>query len=209
MRSGNEMPDLIPEYADLGDVLSIIDVAKATGGNTLRILLNADLNQAIAFFASARKAIEPAAPQPIVDAVTDPQSQEHWRWRYEMAERIATAIDAERFGVRALYIIGSSKNGNAGPASDLDLIVHHTGDTDRMRELQRWLEGWSSSLDEINYLRTGYRSGGLLDVHYITDRDIERRTSFAAKIDAVTDPAEELPLAPAMQANGGQHSPEK
>ena len=56
------------------------------------------------------------------------------------------------------------------------------------------MEGWSISLDELNYLQTGYRTGGLLDVHYVTDQDIEKRTSFAAKIGAVTDPAEELPL---------------
>jgi hypothetical protein len=36
--------------------------------------------------------------------------------------------------------------------------------------------------------------GGLLDIHYVTDDDITRRTSFAAKIDAVTDAARALPL---------------
>ena len=35
---------------------------------------------------------------------------------------------------------------------------------------------------------------GLLDVHYVTDEDIANRTSFAAKIDAITDPARSLPL---------------
>ena len=39
----------------------------------------------------------------------------------------------------------------------------------------------------INYLRTGYRSDGMLDVHWVTDEDIEKQTSFAAKIGAVTD----------------------
>ena len=50
-------------------------------------------------------------------------------------------------------------------------------------------------LDEMNYVRTGYRSGGLLDVHLVTDEDIENKTSYAVKIGAVTDAAKELKLA--------------
>ena len=57
-----------------------------------------------------------------------------------------------------------------------------------------WLEGWSLCLSEMNYLRTGYRTEGLLDVHVVTDADIANRDSFAIKIGAVTDPAQELPL---------------
>ena len=57
-----------------------------------------------------------------------------------------------------------------------------------------WLDGWSRSLAEINYLRTGYRTDGLLDVHLVTDEDIARKTSYAAKIGAVTDAARPLPL---------------
>ena len=50
-------------------------------------------------------------------------------------------------------------------------------------------------MDEINYMRTGYKSGGLLDVHIITDEDISKKTSYAVKIGATTDPAQEIPLA--------------
>ncbi len=51
----------------------------------------------------------------------------------------------------------------------------------------------------MNYLRTGYRSEGLLDVHYLTDADIRRGDSFAAKIGAVTDAARPLPIGVAAQ----------
>jgi pyruvate,water dikinase len=46
----------------------------------------------------------------------------------------------------------------------------------------------------MNYVRSGYRSGGLLDVHLVTDGDIENKTSYAVKIGAVTDAARELKL---------------
>ena len=45
---------------------------------------------------------------------------------------------------------------------------------------------------EMNYLRTGFRSKGLLDVHIVTDEDIARRDSFAVKIGAITDAARPL-----------------
>jgi len=43
-------------------------------------------------------------------------------------------------------------------------------------------------------LKTGYKADGLLDVQYLTDQDIERRTSFAVKISAATDAARPLTL---------------
>jgi hypothetical protein len=46
----------------------------------------------------------------------------------------------------------------------------------------------------MNYIRTGERTGGLLDVHIITDEDIAKRTSYAVKIGAVTDAARLLRL---------------
>ncbi len=197
-RSHNELADLLPDYAGLENVVRVIDVAKTTGGKVLRILLNAEVNEAIGMFADPlpsadRSSVPPASVRVASTAVTgDPD--EHWRWRYGMAERIAKTIDAERFAVKAMYIIGSVKNATAGPGSDIDLLVHHDADDARLSELQTYLEGWSVSLDEVNYLRTGYHSGGLLDVHYITHADIQSRTSYAVKIGAVTDPAEPLPL---------------
>ena len=71
-----------------------------------------------------------------------------------------------------------------------------------------WLDGWSLCLDEINYLRTGYRTGGLLDVHLVTDEDIANKTSYAVKIGAVTDAARPLALKKKAEADsdGGLRS---
>jgi pyruvate, water dikinase len=110
-----------------------------------------------------------------------------------MAEQISLELDRARFGVRALYVFGSTKNANAGPGSDIDLLVHFGG-TERQREdLLTWLQGWSLCLGELNYLRTGYRAGELLDVHVVTDEAIASKTSYAVKIGAVTDAAKLLP----------------
>ncbi len=115
-----------------------------------------------------------------------------------MAERIATCLPP-RFGVKAAYLIGSAKNATAGPESDIDLVLHVADAGEEACELRAWLSGWSLCLDEMNYLRTGQRTGGLLDVHLVTDRDFADRTSFAAKIGAATDPARELEMGSGIQ----------
>ena len=104
-------------------------------------------------------------------------------------------MDPKRFGVKGLYVFGSTKNATAGPASDIDLLIHFDGTVKQKKALQYWLEGWSLTLAEQNYLRTGYQADGLLDVHFVTDEDIKNKTSYAAKIGAITDAATPLPLA--------------
>ena len=86
------------------------------------------------------------------------------------------------------------ESATAHAGSDIDLLVHVDGTPAQRQDLESWLEGWSLCLAEMNYLRTGHRSRGLLDVHFVTDDDIAQRTSYAAKIDAATDAARRLPL---------------
>jgi hypothetical protein len=190
-RAPNLLGRLLPEYEDLSGTIKVIDVPSNADGRVLRILMNADLDEAVGVLAvpGPAEAVSRAAPPPAARPGDD-----HWRWRLTMAHRIAAEIDPGRFGVRAMYVLGSTKNATAGPDSDLDLLVHVSGTPEQRRELELWLEGWSLCLSEINYLRTGYRSEGLLDAHFVTDQDIAARTSYAVKIGAVTDAARPLPL---------------
>ena len=106
-----------------------------------------------------------------------------------MAEKIAEKMDLEYFGVEAVYLFGSTNQASAGPGSDIDLLIHFRGTPSQREELDTWLRGWSQSLAEENYLKTGYTSKGLLDVHIVTDEDIAAKNCFAVKIGAVSDPA--------------------
>jgi hypothetical protein len=182
---------VVPEYGALSDVIRVIDIVSATGGQILKILLNADLDEAVGFLTSPTPRTREV---PLQEFHVEERSESHWRWRLLMAETIAANVDADRFGVKAMYVIGSAKNATSGPGSDLDLIVHFEGTESQREGLALWLDGWSRSLAEVNYLRTGYRTDRLLDIHFVMDEDIERQTSFAAKIGAVTDAARELRL---------------
>jgi len=190
-RTESILTEILPDYAHLSDVLRVIDVTAVTRGDILKILLNADLDEAVGFFTTPTPR---SREVPLREFRVEERSESHWRWRLLMAETIAANVDADRFGVKAMYVIGSAKNATSGPGSDLDLVIHFSG-TDVQREgLALWLDGWSRSLAEVNYLRTGYRTDRLLDIHFVTDEDVRTQTSFAAKIGAVTDPARELRL---------------
>ena len=191
-RAPNLLPDMIPELSGLADVVRVIEVAPEGETRVLRVLMNADLDEAVGIFDAPRTA--PAEVLVPGDTIVATPVEAHWRWRLRMVERLANDLDPDRFGVRSLFIFGSVKNATAGPGSDIDLLIHDDGAGPEREELNLWLDGWSRSLAEMNYLRTGYQSDGLLDVHYVTDEDIERQTSYAAKIDAVTDAARPLRL---------------
>jgi len=187
----NILAEVLPEYADLAGVVHLIDVPQATEGYVLRVLMNAELSEAIGLLAKPQTGDEQVEPR-VVE--TGRPAEQTWLWRYKMAEHVASQLDPDRFGVVGFYVFGSTKNATAGLGSDIDILIHFRGTEKQREDLMLWLGGWSLCLDEINYLRTGYRTGGLLDVQIVTDEDIAQKTSYAVKIGAITDPARPLPM---------------
>jgi pyruvate,water dikinase len=200
--SHNILSALLPEHSQLSDTVRVVDVPGANAGRVLRVLMNSELDEAVAVLADPEKPLNVQLAHDDHDLRRVPEK--FWRWRMQMAEKIASEIDPDRFGVVAVYIIGSTKNANAGPSSDIDLMIHFRGDDEQRRGLELWLHAWSLCLGEVNYLRTGYANRELLDVHIITDEDITRQTSYASKIGAVTDAALELSLGAANRTTHGE-----
>ncbi len=191
-RSPNKLSEILPEYSRFEDVIRVINVPEASDGRMLSIAMNADLGEAIGYLAA--HIVE--MPKPVLPVeFDDHHGDEHsWRWRSYMAEQLAASLDPSLFGVKAVYLFGSVNNGTAGPNSDIDLIIHFCGTPEQQNNLETWLNGWSLSLSEINYLKTGYKMSGMLDCHIITDEDIKMKNSFAIKIDNMTEPARRLDL---------------
>lgn len=135
------------------------------------------------------KADDQAQQPEELKVVLTTDSDEHWKWRYRIAEVLASKMDMKRFGAKAIYLIGSSKNANAGPASDIDLMIHFTGNEKQLSLLKAWVEGWSLSLGYFNHLRTGHKVDELIDLHIITDENILKKSSFAVLINGVNERA--------------------
>lgn len=117
-----------------------------------------------------------------------------------MVQQMAERMDMSRFGVKALYLIGSVKTGNVGPCSDIDLLAHCDDDSARQELLRGWCEGWGHCLSAMNEDKTGYKTpGSLVDLHIITDNDIDQGTSFAHMLESVSNSAKLLRKIPANE----------
>jgi hypothetical protein len=195
-RSQNMLSSFIPDISSqIENVVRVIDVSSSAEGNVLQIYMNAEVNEAVAMLTDQTEFMDEESLQLKLGQTRGmKQSDVHWQWRLRNVEKLASQLDPERFGVKKLYLFGSVKNAHAGPASDIDLLVHFGGNDKQKRELDSWLEGWSLALSQINFLRTGYTTEGLLDVHYVTDEDIAKKTSYAIKIGAISDPARPLSI---------------
>ena len=116
-----------------------------------------------------------------------------------MVEKLASQLDPQRFGVKSLYLVGSTQNTTAQAGSDIDLLVNFIGTKSQKIELLSWLDGWSLCLDEINFIRTGYKAGGLLDVHFVTEEEISDPASLSLSLNLNIDGLKELPLTSHIQ----------
>ncbi len=199
INSENTFTSFLPDLAYLADIIRVIDVPASTNGKVMQVLMNGEIGEMIAILVNRSELPEEDELQLVTNqSVRIKQSDIHWQWRLRNVEKLAAQLDPKKFGVKAFYVFGSVKNALAGPASDIDILIHFIGNEKQRNELLLWLEGWSLALGQINFLRTGYKTDGLLDIHIITDEDIKKRDSFAIKIGAVSDPARPLPLGVAL-----------
>lgn len=120
-----------------------------------------------------------------ISELQDPKN--HVLWRRFVADQIARQLDMIRFGVREVYLIGSTESESAGAGSDIDLLVYTDGNEEKRALLELWLDGWSRALALANYLRTGHMSQGLLDVHIVTDEGVRAENSFAVMMRSTTE----------------------
>ncbi len=199
VNSENTLVSFLPDAAHLSDVIRVIDVPASANGQVLQVLMNAEVNETVAMLADRSELVDDDSLQLKLGQTTGmKQADVHWQWRLRNVEKLASQLDPKRFGVKCFYVFGSVKNAHAGPASDIDVLIHFIGTEEQRNDLTSWLDGWSLALSQINFLRTGHKTDGLLDVHIITDKDIEKRDSFAIKIGAVSDPARPLPIGTAL-----------
>jgi hypothetical protein len=199
LKNKNYLHSLLPDAESLSDVVHVIDVPSSANGQILKVLTNADSDEAIAYLTESGKQTDFEDHPKSTDLKPpklDPDS--HWLWRQQAVETIASRLDPQRFGVKDFYIFGSTKNATAGPQSDIDVLIHFNGTPEQRKALLTWLEGWSLCLSQVNFLRTGFKSDGLLEVHIVTDEDIENNTSFASKIGAANDAARQLVMGTAL-----------
>ena len=185
---------MIPEFSSLSKVVKVIDVNSVTNGKEVQVYMNSENEKAIAVISEVTESefsLSSIKPEISKKNIID-NTAYHWKWRLKAAEKMASIMDADKFGVKGFYIFGSAKNATSRLDSDIDLLIHFQGNKTQKKELLLWLDGWSSSLAYSNFLNTGYKTDKMLDIHIVTDEDIKNKTSFALKISAISDAARPL-----------------
>ena len=168
----NKLGEFAPKFSHLDKVIKVVKISDIESNGTLSVIMDGEANSAMAF-------------------IVPP---DHWAWRMKKAEELAMEIDTELYGVKAMYVIGSTKDGTAGSISDLDIIFHVDGNKDKTESLLLWLKGQDLKITQENYERTGMETEGILDIHFVTDEDIKSKNSWAVHIDNPYNPAKKLKL---------------
>ncbi|MFW3145417.1 MAG: PEP/pyruvate-binding domain-containing protein [Thermoplasmatota archaeon] len=158
--SENHLLEKVDWAGDFVNVVKVVKVREIAQGGTMSVVMDGEANEALAFL------VPP----------------DHSEWRLSKVREMLSTLDPVLFGIKDIFLLGSTKEYTAGPASDIDLIVHYDGRSDNREDLLAWFEEWSVNIDRENCDRTGIKTGGLLDVHLVTDGDIQNRTSWAMHI---------------------------
>jgi len=160
--SENHLTDLLPDEEDFEDIVRLVDVSDISYGGTLSIVMDGEANEALAYL----------------------KSPDHWEWRMNKVKEMAEDLDPDLYGVEGLYVVGSTKEATARPRSDIDLIVHFSGSQEQKDKLDNWFSRWDKRLVQQNEERTDIELNEILDVHYVTDEDIEKNNSWASHINS-------------------------
>ncbi len=160
LNAENQLSKKFPDFKDYENVVKLVKTNEVVDGGSLSVIMDGEANEALAFL----------------------KPPDHWSWRMKKVDEIAEELDPEIYGIEALYLVGSTKTGEAGPASDIDFIVHHKGTEEQKEKLLAWFEEKGEKFAKENKERTGIDTDDLLDVHIITDKDIKNKTSWATHI---------------------------
>ena len=158
--SENHLLSIISSNKKYKNVVKVIKTSDIISASTLSIIMDGDAGEALAYL----------------------KLPDHWSWRMKKVEEISELLDPKLYGIESIYLIGSTKDGSAGPGSDIDLLVHFRGNEEQKDKLMAWFEEYGRKIAEENKQRTGIETSGLLDVHLITDEDIKKKTSWASHV---------------------------
>ncbi|MFW6141504.1 MAG: PEP/pyruvate-binding domain-containing protein [Candidatus Saliniplasma sp.] len=171
-RSENKLTEILSNHEEYENVVRVVQVSDISSGGSLDVVMDGEANEALAYM----------------------RPPDHWEWRMNKVKEMADKLDTDLYGVKGLYVVGSTKEATAGPRSDIDLIVHISQDKEKKEKLENWFYKWDKKLVDDNKKRTGVHIDNILDVHYVTDKDIKENSSWASHINSRYRSAREIPI---------------
>lgn len=191
LENHNLLPELLPEFEYLKDIVKVINVPASTKGLILKVFMNADIEEAVAIIAEPTlKIFYNTSNVPEIHE----NSSEHWQIRTKMAEKLASELDPDYFGVKAIYLFGTTFNQTATFNSDIDLLIDFVGTEEQKKMLNVWLDAWDSALKDVIYELTGTKIHKLLDIYYLASNNVDSENYFFQIINPERKLAKKLKL---------------
>ncbi len=196
MNSENILTRLLPEFAHVADALRVINVAEVANGKLLRVMMNGDADEALAYLykPSGKITGNKFGAAKTHEHSTESSKIELRKWRKNIVERMAEQLDGERFGVESVYLFGTTYDETGEPDADIDLLFVFDGSPRDRQELLVWIEGWDMALREIYFQRTGYRLDKLLDAILVEPEQIIELKYYSEIIDPKLKRSKKLAL---------------
>lgn len=122
----------------------------------------------------------------IENAIKETSVSRYVETRQKILSNAVMSANFPDLGLYSIYVIGSVKEHTSGISSDIDLILYYNGSKESMKLIKLWFEAWSESvLKSDKYTEEISGLDNLFDLHFITDIDIEKKTSYAVMINAL------------------------
>lgn len=111
----------------------------------------------------------------------------HAELRTQVARALAGCLRWEQTSIRSLYVIGSAADGTCRPTSDLDIVVVLP---EKDRRIEATLDLVAEDISDAyrSILPDIHQDFSLLDLHYVTDLDIEANRGFAPALEGSNIP---------------------
>jgi len=112
----------------------------------------------------------------------------HGYFRFYLMLHVLECLASKIRGLRAIYMFGSTMDGSPDITSDINLLLYVSK---KDPKIKKTMEGLNTMLTdnyrELLNLKTKdcFR---LLDLHYVTDKDIKSHSSAAAMLGSIHDP---------------------
>ncbi len=119
----------------------------------------------------------------------DANSKDHSAIRNEIVNLIPGLICNKSLGIKAIYLIGSTKNRTAAQASDIDLIVYYDGKKESEQKIKHWFKNFNNMILAKFSDNHNPAIADIFDLHFITDEDIKEKTSYAVMIESKNNSA--------------------
>lgn len=171
----NILTRFLPDFEQYSNIIKVINISESSGGRVLKILMNAEEEKAIAFLSDAVTGTKYTAKNSVT---YQDDKDEPSRYRWSIAEKIASEIFPNMFGVDSIYLFGTVFYKSALPSSDLDLLVIYDGNPENKAKLEIWFDGWNKCIRDIHYNITGYKIDKFIDVVYVTESDLSKNEYY-------------------------------